>query len=64
MKADKESRVRYELEDLGGTTKLTVTHDQFENETPSFVGTSPPNFFSLAERADCATFMHARFYPP
>ncbi|MBL8018565.1 MAG: SRPBCC domain-containing protein [Leptospirales bacterium] len=40
VKADKESRVRYELEDLGETIKLTVTHDQFESETQSYVGTS------------------------
>lgn len=40
VRADKESRVRYELEDLGETVKLTVTHDQFEGETPSYVGTS------------------------
>ena len=38
VRADKESRVRYELEPSGDSIKLTVTHDQFEAETPSFQG--------------------------
>jgi uncharacterized protein YndB with AHSA1/START domain len=40
VRADKESRVRYQLEPSGDSIKLTVTHDQFETETPSYHGTS------------------------
>lgn len=40
VRADKKSRVRYELEPSGDSIKLTVTHDQFEAETPSFQGAS------------------------
>jgi uncharacterized protein YndB with AHSA1/START domain len=40
VRADKESRVKYELEPSGDSIKLTVTHDQFETETPSYHGTS------------------------
>lgn len=38
VRADKESRVRYEIEPSGDSMKLTVTHDQFEAETPSYQG--------------------------
>ncbi len=38
VRADKESRVKYELEPSGDSIKLTVTHDQFETETPSYHG--------------------------
>jgi len=40
VRADKESRVRYQLEPSGDSIKLTVTHDQFEAETPSYNGTA------------------------
>ena len=38
VRADKESRVVYELEPSGDSIKLVVTHDQFEAETPSYQG--------------------------
>jgi len=33
---DSPTRVMYELNDLGGSVELVVTHDQFEGETPTF----------------------------
>lgn len=38
LRADRESRVMYELEPAGDSIRLTVTHDEFEGETPSFHG--------------------------
>lgn len=33
---DKHSRVTYEIEEIEGLVKLTLTHDQFENETETY----------------------------
>lgn len=37
---DRESRVSYELEPIGDSIKLTVIHDDFDDKTPTYFGTS------------------------